>query len=441
MNRLEIDGCTLESVREGREDTTHGRIDVRKFVPVSRIEDVEMSGLDALAYRLIDYYIAATIILAVVLIVQRFIRQPARRVALQWGALVGLALLAFLCAVPGWPRLDVIGMARGVQDGVFRQALAPVAFNSVGSDIGAMSACSPWTVTGMGRLAGWIAAQDLAGVRLLALIIFALGCLLTSLRVFHGVVGARRVSRAASQAPSNMVAELATLVGTARCPALLISSSHPVPLATGTIWPKILLPPQFAEKEQPDDCRSVLAHELAHIQNGDLWLLALDRSLLPLFWLHPLYLRVRRKIREDQELLADAFAASHSTRTDYANMLLRWARRLIAEKCSKLAPEAVGVGYRATRLADRIVRLLHHSHLEPRCPRFFRMASLLSLVALPVLLSMATVRPEAFIPCYEFPSPFAIFQPVAEGQDKNCAEPVAEPATLVRDGAPCNHGA
>ena len=53
----------------------------------------------------------------------------------------------------------------------------------------------------------------------------------------------------------------------------------------------------------------VLLHELAHIQNGDLWLLALDRWLLPLFWLHPLYLRLRRRIRDDQELLG--IEASH----------------------------------------------------------------------------------------------------------------------------------
>jgi hypothetical protein len=153
---------------------------------------------------------------------------------------------------------------------------------------------------------------------------------------------------------------------------------------------------------------------------------------------------MRRKIREDQELLADAFAASHSTRTDYANMLLRWARRLIAEKRSKRTPEVIGVAYRAPLLADRIVRLLHYSHPEPCCPRLFRMASLVSLVALPVLLSMTTVRPEAFMPAYEFPSPFSVFVPVAESQDKNRAEQdknCAEPATVVRDGAPCKHDA
>ena len=140
----------------------------------------------------------------------------------------------------------------------------------------------------------------------------------------------------------------------------------------------------------------MLAHELAHIRNGDLWLLALDRWLLPLFWLHPLYLRLRRSIRDDQELLADAFAASHSSRADYADMLVRWARRLLAEKQSRQLTSAVGVWDRPTRLADRISRLLHLTQrMELDCPRHWRLGSLLSLIVLPILLSTATVRPNA----------------------------------------------
>jgi len=176
---------------------------------------------------------------------------------------------------------------------------------------------------------------------------------------------------------------------------LLVSRSHPIPIVIGTLRPKILLPPQFAERERPDDCRSVLAHELAHIQNGDLWLLALDRWLLPLLWLHPLYSRLRRSLRDDQELLADTYAAVHSSRADYADMLVRWARRLLAEKRARQLAGAVGVWDRPTRLADRISRLLHQSpRLELRCPRIWRMGSLLSLIALPILLSTATVRPD-----------------------------------------------
>ena len=59
---------------------------------------------------------------------------------------------------------------------------------------------------------------------------------------------------------------------------------------------------------QPD-LRAVLAHELAHIENRDLSWLAVSRALLIFFWPQPLYWLARRRMRLDQESLADAAAA------------------------------------------------------------------------------------------------------------------------------------
>jgi beta-lactamase regulating signal transducer with metallopeptidase domain len=390
------------------------------------------SSFDAIAYWLIDYYIAATVVLIVVTLAHRAISQPARRLALHWGALVGLALLALMSAVPGWPRIDVVGAARAIpgavgqathrtsktlrsddlRDAPVAQA-SPVAASSrqrgpqailsrspqmalggqgaIDNDISA----SATVLSGPQGVFRWLTNRDLGPARLIALALFAVGCVLTTFRVIHGVLAARYVRLSASQAPRNVVAVLEALAGKENCPELLVSRSHPIPIVIGTLRPKILLPPQFAERERPDDCRSVLAHELAHIQNGDLWLLALDRWLLPLLWIHPLYLRLRRSLRDDQELLADTYAAGHSSRADYADMLVRWARRLLAEKRARQLAGAVGVWDRPTRLGDRISRLLHQSpRLELCCPRIWRMGSLLSLIALPLLLSTATLRPD-----------------------------------------------
>jgi beta-lactamase regulating signal transducer with metallopeptidase domain len=395
------------------------------------------SSLDAVAYWLIDYYIAATVVLIVVALVHRTIREPARRLALHWGALLGLTLLAVLCALPGWPRIDVMHIVRAIPE-VFSGApqtvagKAPSRIGDLGSrDEAPVSEASGATtskskpaagplvalsgaqavergttvvthaaavapaVDGPQGLLRTLANRDLRGARLFALTLFAIGCVLTAVRVLHGVWAASSVRRSASQAPPRIIALLKKLAGRDRCPEVLVSRSHPVPVATGTLRPKILLPPQFAERERRDDCRSVLAHELAHIQNGDLWLLALDRWLLPLFWLHPLYLRLRRSFRDDQELLADTFAAGQSSRADYADMLVRWARRLLAEREARQLASAIGVWDRPTRLGDRIARLLHDGpRPELCCPRAWRMGSLLSLIAFPVLLSTATLRPD-----------------------------------------------
>jgi len=232
---------------------------------------------------------------------------------------------------------------------------------------------------------------------LAGMLAFFAGCVVTLFRIFHGVLTARVLCKAGAAPPSTVVAELQNVVGRGqRVPRLLMSSIHPVPIATGAVRPTIILPWQFTENERTPDCRSVLAHEWAHIHNGDLWMLMIDRWLLPILWAHPVYLWLRRSIRNDQELLADALAAAHSNPVDYASMLLKWARRLAAEKKSLNVSTALGVWNRPLHLADRISKLVHQSQrVELRCSRAWRIGCVLLLAALPVFLSTATVRPAA----------------------------------------------
>lgn len=423
------------------------------------------SWADSVAYWLIDYYLAATLLLLLLVGVVRVISQPARRVAVVWGGLVGLILLAGLCATPGWhryailPRFDaaVAAPETVAQNAELRPtipaepALARPADVAAAKTVNSATTASETPSTPQENIAAlptnavaqvartksvkvsnnvddtknvetaavvsrdataskpgfahglWVAiverlsAVDPRPVRLWGLWIFLAGFALTAFRVVHGVIAANRLCRLASQAPAAVVAELAQLVEKGeRCPQLLISTLHPVPIATGTLRPTILLPAPFASEERSRDCRSVLAHEWAHIRNGDLWLLAVDRWLLPLLWMHPLYLRVRKSIRNDQELLADAAAAVQSNPIDYAEMLLHWARRMAAERMRLHGSTALGVWEQPSRLSDRIAKLLHKGpRVELRCSRRWRLSCLLTLASLTVLLSTATVRPAA----------------------------------------------
>ena len=80
--------------------------------------------------------------------------------------------------------------------------------------------------------------------------------------------------------------------------------------------------------------RMLLAHEWAHIRRGDLWLLAASRLLLVVLFAHPLYWLLRRRLRFDQELMADAEAAAICGRQEYAETLFAWARHLPARRFS-----------------------------------------------------------------------------------------------------------
>ena len=66
----------------------------------------------------------------------------------------------------------------------------------------------------------------------------------------------------------------------------------------------LILPERFLDAEPANQLEAALAHEWAHICNRDLWLIALVRLLLPVLFAHPGYWWLRRRIRDDQELLA-----------------------------------------------------------------------------------------------------------------------------------------
>ena len=135
------------------------------------------------------------------------------------------------------------------------------------------------------------------------------------------------------------------------------------------------------------------AHEWVHFRNRDLWWIALSGLLMPILFAHPAYWWIRRRTREDQELLADAAAADG--RGDYAEALLAWARQT-ADRPRLAAAGSVALWERPSQLKRRILMLLDRDfRLEPTCPRrwglFVRGAMALSVLALSVL----TFRPAA----------------------------------------------
>src|SRR5262249_24611098 len=101
---------------------------------------------------------------------------------------------------------------------------------------------------------------------------------------------ASRLLRPSQAAPPWITAELAPIAAT-RKPRVNVRTS--VRLASAVALrarkPVILLPQRNADPASAKAVRAALAHEWAHICHGDLWLLALERLLLPLLALHPLF--------------------------------------------------------------------------------------------------------------------------------------------------------
>ena len=138
---------------------------------------------------------------------------------------------------------------------------------------------------------------------------------------------ARRLARQTEPASVALQAALRAVVGPGkRPPALRVTDRLGQPVALGLWHPVILLPRRLAVQASPQEVEAAIRHEWDHVCRGDLCLLALSRWLMVLLFAHPLYWWLRRRLRLDQEALADAAAADRAGRIAFAEMLVQWAR-------------------------------------------------------------------------------------------------------------------
>lgn len=209
------------------------------------------------------------------------------------------------------------------------------------------------------------------------------------------VIGLRQtavIRRQSWRAPQWSRDVLAHVVGDGRAvPDLLVSGRLAQPVAVGLRRPTIILPERFLDDEPRCRLEAALAHELAHIDNRDLWWIALSGLLMPLLFAHPVYWWLRHRTREDQELLADAAAADG--RIDYAEALLAWARQTPNRPRLAVAG-SMALWERPSQLKRRILMLLDRDfRLEPTCPTRWRLGMRGAMTLSALALSFLTFRP------------------------------------------------
>lgn len=109
-----------------------------------------------------------------------------------------------------------------------------------------------------------------------------------------------------------------------RAPKVLVTHTISQPLLLGPWQLAIVLPATLLANSRPSQLRLMLAHELAHAKQRDLWwawLLLLGEAL---FYFYPLVWLARQEWRLSQEVACDALAVStaESPLADYGAMLL-----------------------------------------------------------------------------------------------------------------------
>ena len=164
------------------------------------------------------------------------------------------------------------------------------------------------------------------------------------LRVLFGLAMAFRLYRRA---------EPAACAGGPR-DSVRISAAIDTPVTIGSC---ILLPASYCEWDEAK-LRMVLAHERAHVRQGDFYLQLLATVYAAVFWFSPLGWLLLRKLSEMGEAISDRAALEEAaTRSDYAELLLEFAAM------PRRSPAGVAMA-QASNLQQRIDRLLNERHFR-----------------------------------------------------------------------------
>jgi len=364
--------------------------------------------LESVAQWLVDYLAAATLLLAAALALRTFVRQPAARMAVAWSACLGLIAMALLTAWPTWPRVRVDDLAQiwpnQVAAASFEQPVAGQTPEELPAEVVSLLpaptlteevAASPTPAQLPTAAVQAVAWNHLLSAAWLTFAACAIGWMLL------GWARARDLVANAIQAPAWVRDELRRIVSGQTMPQILASKRVNSAVALGALSPKIVLPQESVIEANAPAVRAALAHEWAHIRHRDLWLLAVERALLPLVGVHPLFWWLRRSLRLDQELLADAAAAGNEP-AEYAAALLAWAK---TAQPARHGLAALSMWEHPSTLSRRVNMILNAKRPLTRPLGRGLAAALAGLLAALVLgLSLVTLRAQDDTPSAEAPA-------------------------------------
>lgn len=288
----------------------------------------------AIAAWLATYAVHSTIVIGIALVLAwltrrgRGVRDHALRDILWKSALVGALLTATLQSAAGWSPL---GAERDVSGWVESMVWAslPAALPLESSATHASYASRLASPAGTARF--------IPVVLVLAWLAYALVVvrrLLLATRRARAALGPRRVLRHA--AVRSAFEELVARMGIRRPVELTVIDHATSPVVIGRT--EVCLPAFAIDDLAPEEQRSILAHEIAHLVRRDpAWLLAAT-SAESLFFFQPLNRVVRRGLMDDAEFLADEMAARHGGALPLARGLARVAEWMPQVALRRTAP-------------------------------------------------------------------------------------------------------
>ncbi|MCP3165324.1 M56 family metallopeptidase [Myxococcus qinghaiensis] len=176
------------------------------------------------------------------------------------------------------------------------------------------------------------------------------------------------------------VLALSESAGLRRAPSLLVSDVVASPLATGLWSPVVVLPTKAVQRLPVEGLRMALAHEVAHLKRGDLWLGWVPALAEALLFFHPLARRAAREyaLAREEACDAEALRLTGAEPADYGELLLAFG---VTRPHGTAA--ALGASAHVHALHRRLSMLEHVDIGSSRSRRWLKVTvSALGLVAL-----------------------------------------------------------
>jgi len=224
------------------------------------------------------------------------------------------------------------------------------------------------------------------------LLLWIAGCSLAAARFLFGAGGTAWMVQSAvrAQYAETIVESLRRSLGIRRAVRVVESPAAPMPMMWGILRPVVVLPPG-AGRWQAERLRTVLLHELVHVQRCDLLAQAIGQAACSLYWFHPFAWIAARQLRKERERACDDAVLNRGlAASEYAQHLVDLVRGL-AEKRSHWADVPAMAG--ASDLESRIRCLLDRK--RNRQPLTRGVAVAVAAVGCAVLVSLASVAAHA----------------------------------------------
>jgi beta-lactamase regulating signal transducer with metallopeptidase domain len=188
--------------------------------------------------------------------------------------------------------------------------------------------------------------------------LWAIGTFVSLLVLARGLSITCRIRRSAQPISADRIefarSELLAAFGQ-NLPPVCMSNRVAIPMAVGYIRPVIVLPSSLMGKLDHQQLLQVLIHECAHARRRDALAALYQRSLLALFWFHPLLYVASSLLDAVREELCDNYVLGTASAKQYAQTLLTIAESISTARSGWFAPALIQSG----KLENRIAGLLN----------------------------------------------------------------------------------